>query len=112
NVAALIQKIGVTHNRIVEETGRLLDPVKVETSIDMLLKANSIQFYGVGSSGLTAMEAAHSFTRIGKLCDAKQDAHFQAMGASLLSHNDVAVGFSITGSTKDTNENLKIAQQA
>src|SRR5699024_9820165 len=50
--------------------------------------------------------------RMGKKAEAKQDTHFQAMDASLLSENDVAIGFSVSGSTKDTNENLRIAKEA
>src|SRR5699024_8269043 len=69
-------------------------------------------FFGVGSSGLAALQASHSFIRMGKKSEAKQDAHFQAIDASLLSEKDVAVGFSVSGSTKDTNESLKIAKEA
>jgi DNA-binding MurR/RpiR family transcriptional regulator len=110
--AVLSQKIIASHNRILEDTGKLLDGSKLGQAIDLLAAAETIHFYGVGSSGLTALQAAHSFSRIGKRCDAKQDAHFQAMAASLLTGMDVAVGISISGSTKDTIDNLRIAKEA
>lgn len=108
---SLAQKVVMSHRRILEDTGKLVRPEKLEQAIDLLVNAESIQFYGVGSSGLTAMQAAHSFTRIGKNADAKQDTHFQAMAASLLTEKDVAVGISVSGSTKDTIANLQLAKQ-
>ncbi|WP_028550181.1 MurR/RpiR family transcriptional regulator [Paenibacillus sp. UNC451MF] len=110
--SVLAHKIIATHSRILEETGQLLDGHKLSQAIELMALAESIQFYGVGSSGLTALQAAHAFTRIGKRCDARQDTHFQAMAASLLSSNDVAVGISVSGSTKDTIENLRLAKEA
>ncbi|WP_404454970.1 MurR/RpiR family transcriptional regulator [Virgibacillus necropolis] len=110
DAATLVKKIVSSLSRGMEETRDLLDPKKLEKAIQMIVKAKNVHFYGVGSSGVTAAEAAHSFTRIGKSCDAKQDTHFQAISASLMSEDDVAVGFSISGSTKDTNDNLKIAK--
>lgn len=110
DAATLVNKIISSLGKGMEETRELLDPKKLGQAIQMIVEAKRIHFYGVGSSGLTAIEAGHSFTRIGKSCDATQDTHFQAMSASLLSSVDVAVGFSISGSTKDTIENLKIAR--
>ena len=108
----LAEKIVTSHISILEETLKLVQPEKLERAIDLLVQAETIQFYGVGSSGLTALQASHSFTRIGKKCDAKSDTHFQAMSASLLTEKDLAVGISISGSTKDTIENLRLAKEA
>ncbi|WP_218091836.1 MurR/RpiR family transcriptional regulator [Paenibacillus solanacearum] len=109
--ATLRQKLVASHSRILEDTGKLLDAAKLGQAIELLAQADTIQFYGVGSSGLTAQQAAHSFSRIGKKSDAKQDTHFQAMSASLLTERDVAVGLSVSGSTKDTIENLRLARE-
>ena len=111
-VGVLRDKVIQSHNRVIEDTRELLHPVKLEQAIDYLVHAEFIQFYGVGTSNLTAIQAAHLFTRIGKSSDAKQDTHFQAMTAALLTKKDVAVGISVSGDAKDTIDNLKIAKQA
>jgi len=108
----LIHKVTHSHVRIAEETRSLLEPDKLDRAINMIVHADNVHFFGVGSSGLAALQASHSFIRMGKKSEAKQDAHFQAIDASLLSEKDVAVGFSVSGSTKDTNESLKIAKEA
>lgn len=107
----LIKKVTSSHERISKETSDLLDPNKLQQAIDLLIDADEIHFFGVGSSGLSAQQSAHSFTRIGKKSEAKVDAHFQAISASLLTPKDVVVGFSVSGSSKDTAHNLRIAKK-
>lgn len=110
--AALNKKIIANHIRTLEQTRELVVPEQLGKAINVLLHARRINFFGVGSSGLTAIQAAHSFSRIGKQCSAKTDTHFQAMEAALMTPDDVAVGISISGSTKDTIENLTLAKKA
>ncbi len=110
--AALNKKIIANHIRTLEQTRELVVSEQLGKAITVLLHARRINFFGVGSSGLTAMQAAHSFSRIGKQCSAKTDTHFQAMEAALMTPDDVAVGISISGSTKDTIENLTLAKKA
>lgn len=107
----LVNKVIASHRLILEETGKIINRDELTKAIEKLTHAKSILFLGVGSSGLTAIQAAHSFSRIGKKSDAKQDSHFQAIAASLLSEQDVVVGLSVSGSTKDTIDNLRIAKQ-
>ncbi|GAA0410505.1 MULTISPECIES: MurR/RpiR family transcriptional regulator [Paenibacillus] len=108
---ALNEKIIANHIRTLEQTRELAVSDQLGKAINALLRARCIYFFGVGSSGLTAMQAAHSFSRIGKLSSAKVDTHFQAMEAALMTKDDVAVGISISGSTKDTIENLTLAKK-
>jgi len=109
---ALRDKLIQSQIKVMEDMRSLLDYTKLELAIDLLINAYAIQFYGVGTSNLTAAQGAHSFMRIGKSSDAKQDVHFQAMSTALLTENDVAIGISVSGETKDTVENLKLAKQA
>ncbi|WP_337441775.1 MurR/RpiR family transcriptional regulator [Paenibacillus faecalis] len=111
NAMALNEKIIATHIRTLEQTRELAVSEQLGKAIDALHQARSIYFFGVGSSGLTAVQAAHSFSRIGKHSSAKTDTHFQAMEAALMTKEDVAVGLSISGSTKDMIENLTLAKK-
>lgn len=109
---AIRDKVIELHNQVIKDTGSLLDQDTLERAIQLLVNANTIQFYGVGTSNLMAVLAAHLFTRIGKSSDAKFDTHFQAMSAVLLTNKDVAFGISVSGDSKDTIENLRIAKKA
>lgn len=108
----LKQKITSMHIQSLEQTSELVNAEQLEKAIDLLHQAEFIHFFGVGSSGLTALHAAHNFTRIGKKSNARTDSHFQAMEASLLTPKDVAVGISVTGSTIDTVDILTVAKKS
>lgn len=109
--ATFANKMITTHIRTLEQTRELINPEELGKAVDILYQARQIQFFGVGSSGLTAVQAAHSFLRIGKRSGANTDTHFQAIEAALLSADTAAVGISISGSTKDTIDNLQIAKK-
>lgn len=112
DAATLNRKVISMHIETLEQTSELVNPDQLEKAISLLHQATNISFFGVGSSGLTAQLAAHSFSRIGKNSIARSDTHFQAMSASLMRKGDVAVGLSISGSTKDTIDNLNLAKKA
>lgn len=112
DLPTLVQKLTFANARAVEETANLLAGPALERAVEALLRARKIDFYGVGASGATALDAKYKFLRIGKVCDALTDGHLQAMSAALLGPEDVAVGFSHSGSTKDVVESMRLASQA
>jgi len=60
-----------------------------------------IEFYGVGNSGIVALDAQHKFFRLGVHAQAVIDSHVQIMGATLLGPGDCAVIFSNSGRSRD-----------
>lgn len=98
--------------RVIEGTIQTLDEQSIEKAVDALAKARKIDFYGVGSSGVLAIDASHMFLGIGKLTTAYTDPHVQVMSAALLTNQDVAVAFSHSGSTKDTVTALSRARKS
>ncbi|NGP44427.1 MurR/RpiR family transcriptional regulator [Bacillaceae bacterium SIJ1] len=112
DVHTLSQKLIAAQGHNLQESVDLLSSAHVEAAIDTLITAKKVMFFGVGASGLTAQDAAHRFSRIGKECEVQQDSHFQAMAAAGLTKGDVAVGLSISGSTKDTVRHLELAREA
>jgi DNA-binding MurR/RpiR family transcriptional regulator len=95
----------------IRNTFSMIDEKALATAIQKLDTARSVHFFGVGTSGLTALDAKNRFIRIGKHVDAVTDSHFQSMTAATLSDKDVVVGISVSGSTHDTLNSLKIAKE-
>lgn len=93
------------------ETYHLLHTCEIEQAVDYLSNARLIHFFGVGSSGVTALEAKNKFCRILPNVCFIEDGHMQAMTAALLGPEDLAVAFSYSGSTKDTIDVLRHAKQ-
>lgn len=98
-------------NNVLKMSLSLLDRNKLDQAIEVIDKARRILFVGVGASGITCLDAKNRFLRIGRLSDAVSDSHIQAMMAVYLGPEDVAIGFSISGSTIDTNDALLKAKQ-
>lgn len=107
--ADLAKKVLNTNINALMETYSLLKEEDVDRAINMLHEARKIYFFGVGASMLTAMKAMNKFMRIENKVFCLQDSHMQAMAASTLSSEDIAVLFSYSGATKDT---IHVAQQA
>lgn len=76
-----------------------LDPKALGQAIDILSEARSIEFFGLGASGIVALDAQQKFPLFGVPCGAQADTHQQLMTASMMQAGDVAVVFSNTGHT-------------
>jgi len=61
---------------------------------------------------ISALKAANKFMRIEPKVFCIQDAHMQAMAASMMSEEEVAVLFSYSGATKDTIHAAELAKRA
>jgi DNA-binding MurR/RpiR family transcriptional regulator len=109
DLPTVAQKVLNTNVHALTETYSLLDYKKVEETICLFRKAKRIYFFGVGASLLTAMKAMNKFLRIEPKVYCLQDSHMQAMAASTMGPEDVAVVFSYSGATKDT---IQIAENA
>lgn len=107
----LSSKILASNIQALTETYNLLLEQQLKEAVELLVNADRIHFFGVGSSGVTALEAKNKFMRITNKTEYSIDAHFQMMSAALMNKEDVAVLFSYSGSTKDTIELAEVIKK-
>lgn len=105
-------KIFNMNKKGLEDTMRTVDDTELDRAVEALLGARRIHLYGVGASGLVAMDAEHKLLRIGLNCHAFPDPHTAVSMASVLEPGDVAIALSHSGSTRDTVESLTAAGEA
>lgn len=86
-----------------------LDHSAIGKAVDLLSSATSIEFFGLGASGIVARDAQQKFPLFGVPCGAQSDTHQQLMAASMMRSGDVAVVISNTGRTMAM---LEVAQAA
>lgn len=111
SLSAVIRKLLRHSEEVLEETAALVIQADLERAVELLTQARRILFFGVGAS-LTAALTAHSkFLRIEPKVLCVNDAHMQAMVAATTGPEDVAVVFSYSGSTMDTNSVAKLVKQ-
>ncbi len=92
-----------------------LSSVSIGKAVEALQHAyengGRIEIYGVGNSGVVAMDAQHKFFRLGVTTLAYSDGHMQVMSAALLKPGDVALIISNSGRTRDLIDATDIARK-
>lgn len=97
--------------KVIEDTKNIIRKNDLDEAIRMLKNGKRIYFYGVGASGLSALEAEGRFVRIGYRTNAVTESHYQVMNSVLLTKEDVLVVLSLSGSSKDLNKAVEIAKE-
>ncbi|MFC4777066.1 MurR/RpiR family transcriptional regulator [Paenibacillus sp. GCM10023252] len=100
--SGFVEQIYANSLQVIEKSRSLLDTETLHEVIHRFSEGKSIHFFGAGSSGVSALEAKARFLRIGRRVESGGDTHFQAMNAATLTEHDIAIGISVSGSTKDT----------
>ena len=94
------------------ETARTLDRPALERAIAWLSAARRVEWFGVATAGLVAAEGALKLRKLGIAASAHADGHEQAMSASVLTPEDVAVAVSHSGRTLDVLHSTRLARDA
>lgn len=103
--------MGITIKAL-EDTLKLLDLDSYKKAVQLITTAKTIDIYGVGNSGSIANDMMNKLLRLGLNCRAFSDNHLQQISACHLTKDDVAIGISHSGSTKDTVDALRIAKMS
>ncbi len=106
----VVEKVAFADARAVEETAQQLDLDTLHRVIDAFAGARRIDIYGVGASGFVALDLQQKLHRVGLVAFAWVDPHAALTSAALLTPDDVAVGLSHSGCTKDTVDALAQAK--
>lgn len=106
-----IQKAMTLGLRSLEDTMRILDMSVLEATVKALCSARQITLFASGNSIPIAMDLNFRLTKIGLLSRFSIDPTLQEMHGTLVTPDDVAVGISHTGSSKDTVYALELAKR-
>lgn len=109
--ATAVQKAMTVGLRSLEETIRILDMPALEAAIQAICSARQIILFASGNSIPIAMDLNFRLTKIGLQSRSAIDPTMQEMQASLATPDDVAIGISHTGSSKDTVHCLELAKE-
>lgn len=108
----IIENVCHNNKKSIEDTLEILDYEEVNRAVNAIHKARRVDFYGVGASGIIAMDGQQKFMRINKFCQAYTDPHLQVTAAANLKKGDVAVLISYSGQTRDIIDSMKVARES
>jgi DNA-binding MurR/RpiR family transcriptional regulator len=109
---SIIENVCHNNKKSIEDTLSVLDYEQIKKAVNALHKAKRIDFYGVGASGIIALDAQQKFMRINKFSLAYTDPHLQVTAAANLKNGDVAVLLSYSGETNDIIETMRVAKMS
>lgn len=110
DVYTIKEKIFQANVDALQDTAQILNINALETAVEHIAKAREIHFYGLGASGIVALDAEQKFSRIGLQASAFVDPHMQITRAVLLKPGDVVIGLSYSGETIEIIESLQTAR--
>lgn len=111
SVDSIVRSVCMSNMKAIENTMSILDIGELEKAVNAIIKADRVDFYGIGTSGLVALDAYNKFLRINKISMSSADPHEQILTATSLKKGDVAVLISYTGDTKDILETADIIKK-
>jgi RpiR family transcriptional regulator, carbohydrate utilization regulator len=89
-----------------------LDAAQLARAVRILARARRIECYGVGNSGIVALDAQHKLFRFGIPAVAYTDTHTMAMAATVLKRGDAVIAVSASGRTTDMLGSVEIALES
>ncbi|MHB1594873.1 MAG: MurR/RpiR family transcriptional regulator [Streptosporangiaceae bacterium] len=106
----VVQKIGHADARAVEETIAQLDLQMLDDVANALIAARRIDVYGIGASGLVALDLQQKLHRLGKIIYAWTEAQMALTSAAMLGPEDVVIGISYSGANVDTIDPMRLGK--
>ncbi|MFC6175951.1 MurR/RpiR family transcriptional regulator [Companilactobacillus huachuanensis] len=95
-----------------KDTNALINKDNVDSAVKLISNAQKLYIFGVGHSGEIGKNFSKMLLRIGLIVQAETDPHFQAQMASIMTKNNLVIGISLSGETKDTYDSLTIAKKS
>ena len=110
DLATAVRKAFQANSQAINDTFDLLDMGSLAKAVEAVVAARQVHVYGVGTSALAAQDACYKLVRVGIRASFFADPHMQAISTALIGREDVAIGFSHSGSTKDVVDALALAK--
>ncbi len=112
SLTALKSKVFQANAQALKDTIEVLGDEELGKAVAALAKARRVEIYGIGGSAPLAFDAYHKFMKLGICATWLNDSDLMAMSSSLLDHQDVALGISHTGASRDVCDAMENAQNA
>ncbi len=105
-------KIIATSIQMLEETLKSVQVKEYKRAVEAILRAKSISIYSVENSMCTANDLLTKLTYLGLNCRMHEDYYLQSISARNLTKEDLAIGISYSGYSRDTVEMMRLAKKA
>lgn len=105
-------KIVATTTAMMEEMLKSISVEDFEKAVQMLVNARRICLFGVENSAAVAKDLLTKLLYLGMDCQFDEDYYIQKIEADNMTEEDVAIGISYSGQSRDVVDTMKIARKA
>ncbi|MDI2033398.1 MurR/RpiR family transcriptional regulator [Paenarthrobacter nitroguajacolicus] len=105
----VVSKIAFNETMSIADTAQLLDVQKLEEAVAAISVARKTDIFGVGAGALVGQDLRQKLHRIDQTAFSWSEAHAAWTSAALLDNSCVAVAISHSGTTVDTVDFLRVA---
>jgi DNA-binding MurR/RpiR family transcriptional regulator len=112
DVGTVIEKIFASNLQALRDTMKVLKVEEMKRAAELVLKAERVEVYGIGSAAPIAEDANYRLLRIGIRSKAVLDSHVQAISAALTDRKVAVITVSHSGSTHETFAATRLAKEA
>ena len=109
SIGVMVKKANAINLKTIEKTYSLINVEHLESAINALIGARNICLFGVGGSGIVCDDFYNKLIRIDKRASFNKDTHLQIASVANITKDDVAIGISYGGNTKETNTAMAYA---
>mgnify|MGYP003361220214 FL=1 len=102
DMETIVRKAERIHLRNTSLTYQMLNVSVLTAAVEEICAGRRIHLFGVGASGLLAMDFLYKSSRIGIPATYHADAHTNLATASLLGPEDIVIAISYSGETRET----------
>lgn len=110
-VSQIPEKITANNIEVMKDTLKSISVRDFQKVIKTLAAARSVELFAVENSDATASDLLTKLTYLGMDCHYAKDYYIQRIRAGYLSEQDVAVGISYSGCSKDTVDAMREAKK-
>lgn len=111
SVEEIFQKTISSTIDMLKQSEQIMDIHALRQAVDVIDQAKKLQLIAMGSSGAVAMDALYKFRRIQIPSFFSGDYHLQLLESSFLTTEDVVLGISVSGKTKEVIQIFENAKQ-
>ncbi|MDR3535146.1 MAG: MurR/RpiR family transcriptional regulator [Acetobacteraceae bacterium] len=112
DVSTIVDKVFLSGVQALHDTLKVLDRTAVARAVELILAAERVELYGIGSSAPIVEDAHYRMVRIGINCKVVIDSHIQAISASLTGPKVAVITVSHSGSTHETVTAMRLAKES
>lgn len=110
NDGGILSYVYQYYDEVIERSKHLIDRELIYDIVEKIKTSKTIYIYGIGSSGLTAIEMMQRLLRMGFNVHSITDSHMMIINSSIVSKDDLVIGISICGETEEVVEALRISK--